>query len=193
MNISSVCLFCGSGTGNRAAYGVAAARLGRILAASGIRMIFGAGSIGLMGIAARAALEAGGEVYGIIPAHLNSTEISLNGLTRLEVVDSMHERKRRMFDYANAFVVLPGGIGTLDEILEVITWRQLGLHNKPIVIVDCDNYWQPLIDLFEHCRAREFVGNGIFSLFHRVDTVDAAVDLLTASELPQPHDESKLI
>lgn len=156
-------------------------------------MIFGAGSIGLMGIAARAALDAGGEVYGIIPAHLNATEISLDGLTRLEVVDSMHERKRRMFDYADAFVVLPGGLGTLDEILEVITWRQLGLHNKPIVIVDCDNYWQPLIRLFDHCVAEGFVGDSIFSLFHRVDSVDAAIDVLTEPGQPRPHGESKLI
>lgn len=149
-DIRSLCLYCGSRVGSDPAYSAAAEAFGRWCAENGIRLVFGGGSIGLMGVAARAALAAGGKVTGIIPRHLDHVEITLPGLSDLHVVDSMHERKDRMFRESDGFVVLPGGIGTLDEFIEITTWRQLGLHDRPVILVNIAGYWTPFLAMLEN-------------------------------------------
>jgi uncharacterized protein (TIGR00730 family) len=147
MSIQSVCVFCGASPGLNPAYRFAASELGKFFGNNGIQLVYGGGGTGLMGIVADSVLETGGEVTGVIPDYLQGRELGHQKLTRLEVVSSMHERKRRMFDLADGIVVLPGGVGTLEEALEVITWKQLGMHNKPIVILNVENYWQKLDEL----------------------------------------------
>ncbi|HUI18649.1 MAG TPA: TIGR00730 family Rossman fold protein [Alphaproteobacteria bacterium] len=148
--VSSVCVFCGSSFGHDHRHRDDAVRLGQALAEHGLTLIYGGGGIGLMGALAQASLAAGGEVIGILPSFLARQEKGLKALTRLEIVDSMHVRKERMFALADAFLVLPGGLGTLDETFEVLTWKQLGLHQKPIVLVDLRGYWRPLRGLIAH-------------------------------------------
>jgi uncharacterized protein (TIGR00730 family) len=134
--VRSLCVYCGSLAGKAEAYRAAAARLGALMAASGVRMIYGGGHVGLMGIAADAALAAGGKVVGVIPRFLTEIEAAHPGISEIVRVDSMHARKQRMFELSDAFAILPGGLGTLDETIEIITWKQLWLHDKPIVIVN---------------------------------------------------------
>lgn len=145
----SVCLYCGSSNRADPALYDAAADLGRGLAERGWRLVYGGGRVGLMGAAADAAMAAGGEVIGVIPGFLHDAEVGHHGVTRLEVVDSMHVRKMRMFDLSDAFCILPGGLGTLDETFEIMTWRQLQLHDKPIVLANLDGFWDPLLTLLE--------------------------------------------
>jgi uncharacterized protein (TIGR00730 family) len=144
---SSVCVFCGARFGTDPAGREVAARLGELLAQEGIAMVYGGGGVGLMGLAANAALKAGGKVVGVIPRFLLQREAGHPALSETVVVETMHERKLTMFERSDAFVVLPGGIGTLEELFEVLSWRTLGLHTKPIVIVDQGGYWQPLAAL----------------------------------------------
>ncbi len=144
MNLDALCVYCGSSSRGPESHKKAARDLGKLLADSGIRVIYGGGRVGLMGIVADAALAAGGEVTGIIPKFLDEYEVGHPNVTRLEVVDSMHERKAMMAQLSAGFVILPGGLGTLDEAFEIITWKQLNLHDKPIVIVDIDGYWSGL-------------------------------------------------
>ncbi len=155
--VNSICVYCGSGSGNNPAYGAAAKALGADLANRGIRLIYGGGSLGLMGITAKSVLANGGEVTGIIPQFLCEREQMLRDAQSLIVTDTMHERKMLMFDKADAFVALPGGVGTLEELVEMTTWAQLGRHNKPIVLANIDNFWAPLIDLLDHMRAEQFI------------------------------------
>ena len=143
--IASLCVFCGSSTPPDPRYRDAARALGTLAAARGVGLVYGGGSVGLMGAVADAALEAGGSVTGVIPAGLFSREIGHAGLTALHEVGSMHERKQLMYDLADAFVALPGGLGTLEELAEVTTWAQLGLHAKPVALLDVDGFWDPLI------------------------------------------------
>ncbi len=152
-----ICVFCGSSSGTRAAYVEAARSLGQLVARRGLGLVYGGASIGLMGAVADAALAAGGEVIGIIPGALQAKEIAHQGLTRLEVVGSMHERKARMAELADAFVALPGGMGTLEELSEVLTWAQLGLHGKPCGLLDVAGYWQPLVAFFDHAVQERFL------------------------------------
>ncbi len=176
--ISSLCVYCGSSDGVESAHRDAAARLGRLMAERDVRLIFGGGNIGLMGALADAALAAGGSVTGVIPDRLKNREVAHPDLTELIVVDSMHERKLRMFQLADAFAVLAGGLGTLDETFEIITWRQLGLHDKPIVLVDGAGYWAPLRRLIDHVVTSGFAGPGaarLFTVVERVDDVFAAL------------------
>lgn len=147
--IRSVCVFCGSSLGVRPEYADAARRLGRVLAHRSQRLIYGAGKVGLMGALADAALAAGGEVIGIIPGHLAEWEVAHQGLTRLEVVGSMHERKARMEELSDAFIALPGGLGTFEELFEVLTWAQLGLHRKPFGLLNVAGYYDPLLALLD--------------------------------------------
>ncbi len=142
--LRSVCVFCGSNPGRRPAFVDVARAVGRSLALSGVRLVYGGGGVGLMGAVADAALEAGGEVAGVIPRHLAEREIAHSRLTELHVVDSMHERKALMSELADAFVTLPGGFGTLEETFEVLTWSQLGLHVKPLLVLDVDGFYEPL-------------------------------------------------
>ena len=177
--LTSLCVYCGSSNGVDRSHRDEAARLGRLMAERGVRLVFGGGNIGLMGALAQAALDAGGRVTGVIPRHLADREVAHPDVTELIVVDSMHERKLRMFQLADAFAVLAGGLGTLDETFEIITWRQLGLHDKPIVLVDCAGYWAPLLRLLDHVAASGFADAGasrLFTVVERVDDVFAAID-----------------
>lgn len=163
--INSVCVFCGSRAGADPAFGEAAEQLGRTLAERDVRLIYGGGSIGLMGIVMQAVLDNGGAVTGVIPEFLMRREVGNPALTELIVVDSMHERKRRMFELADGFAVLPGGLGTLDEAIEVITWQQLGLHGKPVAFLSVGDYWTVFEALIEHVIAQGFADSGIRTLY----------------------------
>ena len=181
--VRSVCVFCGSSGRVHARYRVAAAELGALFAANGIRLVFGGGHIGLMGVIADAVLAGGGEAIGVIPEFLVSRELAHTRLTELRVVPSMHARKQTMFELSDAFAALPGGVGTLEETLEVITWRELSLHDKPIVLVNVADYWQPLLDLFDHIAAERFARR-YKRLFTVVDGPQAALDAFARA--PEP-------
>ncbi len=155
--MNRLCVFCGSSPGVDPAYRSAAEHLGRTLARRGIGIVYGGGSVGLMGALADAALAAGGEVVGVIPRALQLREVGHAGLSELHVVASMHERKARMAELAGAFVALPGGMGTLEELAEILTWAQLGLHEKPCGLLDVGGYWRPLVAFFDHAVAEGFV------------------------------------
>ncbi|MQT14102.1 LOG family protein [Segnochrobactrum spirostomi] len=178
-NIRSVCVYCGSGNGIDPAYVATAEALGRAFAERGIRLVYGGGSIGLMGTVARGALSNGGKVTGIIPQFLRDREVMLLEVDELIVTGDMHERKRLMFERADAFVALPGGIGTLEEVVEMMTWAQLGRHAKPIVLVNVNDFWSPLVHLIEHMRAQAFIRPGLDIHFDMVPDAAAAIDLLT--------------
>ncbi len=152
-----ICVFCGSSMGNRPAYAQAAAALGRLLAGRGLGLVYGGGNVGLMGEMADAALAAGGEVIGVIPEALMQWEVGHLDLTQLHVVGSMHERKARMADLADAFIALPGGIGTMEELFEVWTWAQLGLHPKPLGFLDAEGYYDHLHAFLDHMAAEGFL------------------------------------
>ncbi len=152
-----ICVFCGSSAGARPDYRQTALRLGSALAQRGLGLVYGGASIGLMGAVADAVLDAGGEAIGVIPGALSRKEIAHDRLTRLHVVGSMHERKAKMAELSDAFVALPGGIGTLEEFAEVLTWAQLGIHHKPCGLLDVGGYYRPLIAFFDHAVAERFV------------------------------------
>lgn len=182
--IKSICVYCGSRNGVDPRHVVAARTLGTLMAQSGIELVYGGGRIGLMGVVADAVLAGGGKVCGIIPHHLQTVEVGHQGLTELHVVDSMHVRKQMMFERSDAFVVLPGGIGTLDETFEMITWRQLRLHDRPVVVVDIAGYWQPYVQMIDHIIGQGFAGAEIRRLYDVVDTAEAVLPLL--ARLPEP-------
>jgi uncharacterized protein (TIGR00730 family) len=155
--LRSICVYCGSSPGGREIYGERAAALGQRLARDGIAVVYGGGNVGLMGILADAALAAGGEVVGVIPEQLVGWEVAHQGLTRLEVVGTMHGRKARMFDLSDGFIALPGGFGTLDEMFEMLTWRQLGLGDKPCAFLDVDGFYAPLIAMLDRMVDQRFL------------------------------------
>ena len=155
--MKSVCVYCGSNAGARPIYAERAAQLGTRIAQEGLALVYGGGNVGLMGIAADAALAAAGEVIGVIPEQLVGWEVAHRGLTRLDVVSNMHERKARMFDLSDAFVALPGGFGTLDEMFEMLTWRQLGLGDKPCAFLDVDGFYEPLIAMLDRMVEERFL------------------------------------
>jgi len=167
----SLCVFCGARSGGTAAYGLAARALGGAIAHQGWRLVYGAGDVGLMGEVARAALAAGASSLGVIPKHLMTREQGKRDLTTLIITEDMHERKKVMFMNSDAVAVLPGGAGSLDEFFEVLTWAQIGLHAKPIFLVDVDGYWQPLLALIEHVIAEGFADQGLRGLFAVVPDV----------------------
>lgn len=177
-HIKSLCVYCGSRPGRNSDFQKIAQKFGDILAQEKIRLVYGGGNVGLMGVIANRVMKQGGKVTGIIPRHLDEEEEGWKEATDFFVVDNMHDRKRKMFDHSDAFVALPGSIGTLDETIEVITWKQLGLHNKPIVIVNMDNYWQHLLALIDHFIDQEFTSPKTRDLFHVVDKVEDVVPLL---------------
>lgn len=191
--ISSVVVYCGSRIGMDTIHRQTAERLGRIMAEEGLRLVYGGGSIGLMGVLARTILDHGGEVVGIIPHHLDKVEIAQEGLTELHVVDNMHVRKRMMFDRADAFVALPGGLGTLDEFIEVTTWAQLALHDKPILLVNYGGYWNPLIEMIRHIIDQGFASPESTDLFMVLDSVDDIVPALRAAIPPLEESRPDLI
>lgn len=190
---ASLCVYCGSRPGNNPRFAAAAQSLGAVLAAHGVRLVYGGGSVGLMGILARSVLEHGGEVTGVIPAHLDSTEITQCGLTELQVVTGMHERKRMMFDLSDAFLALPGSIGTLDETIEVITWRQLRLHDKPVLFLDLDGYWQPFLDMIGHMIGQGFTNSETPGLFGMVSRVEDILPALAQARPPRLPDRQELL
>ena len=174
----SVCVFCGSRPGSDPAYQAAAEQLGQGLAQRGWRLVYGAGDVGLMGSVARSAQAAGGKTFGVIPQHLVNREVGKSDLTTYVVTETMHERKKVMFMNADAVIVLPGGAGSLDEFFEVLTWRQLGLHTKPIVLLDADGYWQPLVALIDHVVAERFADPSLRAMVEVATDVPGAINLL---------------
>ncbi len=192
-HISSLCVYCGSHTGRNNHFKKIARKLGNILVEENIRLVYGGGNVGLMGVLANTVMDNGGKVTGIIPFHLDEEEIGLRQATNFYVVNNMHERKRMMFDHSDAFLVLPGSIGTLDETIEVITWKQLRLHNKPVILVNSDNYWDPLLALIENFIREEFTTPATFDLFHVVKTVDEVMPLLKSLPEIEQHTKNNLI
>ena len=178
MPTRSVCVFCGSRPGVRPAYAAAAAATGTMLARNGWRLVYGAGEVGLMGEVARAAGAAGGATMGVIPIHLIAREQGRRDLGRFVVTEDMHERKKVMFMNSDAVVVLPGGAGSLDEFFEVLTWAQLGLHHKPVLLLDTEGFWAPLARLLDHVVAEGFAEVSLLGLVGRVADVETLEALL---------------
>lgn len=178
---SSICVYCGSAADVAQSYKDAAVLLGRLAGEQGIEIIYGGGRVGLMGLVADAALAAGGKVTGIIPRHIVEMEVAHRTLTELIVVESMHERKKMMADRADAFAILPGGLGTLDEAFEILTWKQLGLHDKPIVIANIEDYWAPLLTLVRRGVSEGFVRPRHAGLFTTVTEIEALLPALTTA------------
>ncbi len=171
--LRSVCVFCGSRPGTDPAFATAARDTGRMLAQRDWRLVYGAGDVGLMGEVARAAQSAGARTFGVIPTHLLGMEVGKRDLSTFVITEDMHERKKVMFMNSDAVVVLPGGAGSLDEFFEVVTWAQIGLHKKPIFLVNVAGYWQPLIDLIDHMIAHGFADASLRDLYHCVPDVPA--------------------
>src|SRR5215468_10259865 len=182
--IGSVCVYCGSSVGANPRHAEAARALGRGLAEGGLRLIYGGGRVGLMGVVADAVLAAGGQAIGVIPEHLEAKEVGHRGVTELRVVGSMHERKTVMFELADAFVILPGGFGTLDEAFEMLTWRQLHLHDKPILFLNIDGYWTPFAKLVDHFIAEGFARESSRLLFAMVGAVEDIIPALRRQPAP---------
>ena len=184
-----VCVFCGASSGRLPAYADAARAFGAAAAARGLGLVYGGGRVGLMGAVADAALAGGGEVIGVIPQELVDRELAHDGLTELHIVNSLHERKARMAELADGFVALPGGFGTLDELLEQLTWSQLGLHAKPIGLFDVEDYWRPLIALARHATEEGFVRESDLALIAVANDAEGLLDRLerlTRAERPRP-------
>ena len=179
-SIASVCVYCGSSLGANPRHAEAARQLGAQLAAHGIRLVYGGGRIGLMGQVADAVLAGGGQVIGVIPEHLQVEEKGHLGVTELHVVASMHERKNLMFERSDAFVILPGGFGTLDEAFEMLTWRQLRLHDKPILFLNIEGYWTPFDRLVDQFVAEGFASASSRRLFLMVDAVEDVIPTLVS-------------
>lgn len=185
MKTLSVCVYCGARPGVDPAYMAAATDLGRALAEADMRLVYGAGDVGIMGAVARAAQSARGETFGVIPTHLMAWEVGKRDLTTFIVTETMHERKKVMFMNADAVVVLPGGAGSLDEFFEVLTWRQLGLHQKPIYLLDIAGYWQPLIALLDHVIAQGFAEPSIKDFITTISDIDSLMDRLSMLAAPE--------
>ncbi|QKE62016.1 TIGR00730 family Rossman fold protein [Aquipseudomonas campi] len=180
MSLKSVCVFCGASTGHNPLYREAATLLGRTLAERGLTLIYGGGAVGLMGVVADAVMAAGGQVIGIIPQSLERSEVGHKGLTRLEVVDGMHARKARMAELADAFIALPGGLGTLEELFEVWTWGQLGYHGKPLGLLDVNGFYQQLSGFLDHLVSEGFVRPPHRDMLQRSESADELLDQLSA-------------
>lgn len=186
--LRSLCVYCASSQRTDPRYRETAGLLGRTAAERGIDIVYGGGHIGLMGALADAALAAGGKVTGVIPEHLMTKERGHRNVSELVIVESMHERKRRMFELSDAFAILPGGLGTLDETFEMLTWRQLGLHDKPIILLNDRGFWQPLIDLVQHQVRENFVRPEHAAVLHLAEDVPGLFALLDT--LPGQRGES---
>lgn len=179
--ISTVCVYLGSSGRCDEIYKKTAENFGKMLTQAGLGLVYGGGRVGLMGILAESVMDSGGRAIGIIPEHISKREISHDGLTELHVVDSMHTRKQMMVNKSDAFVILPGGIGTLDELCEVMTWRQLGIHDKPIVIANINGYWKPFVDMLENVIAANFMRPEDRRLITVVDRLEDVIPALTGS------------
>lgn len=184
--IKNICVYCGSATGDDPRYAAAAENFGRTLARAGVGLVFGGGSCGLMGAVARATLAAGGRVTGIIPDFLDEREVALEKLTELIVVGDMHTRKQLMFERSDAFVALPGGIGTLEELTEQLTWIQLGRHTKPLVIADIAGFWRPLLSLLAHMHNASFIREGYDVRYMVAERVEDVLPMILAAARRTP-------
>jgi uncharacterized protein (TIGR00730 family) len=181
----SVCLFCGSSDLSDPAYTEAARSFGRQTAAAGWRLVYGGGGVGLMGASARAAHEAGGRVLGVMPGFLRSRERLFDEVETL-IVPSMHERKTIMYDQSDAFVVAPGGVGTLEEVIEVLSWKRLDLHSKPVIFLNLNGFWEPLLAVMEHSIAEKMTPDSFRQAWVVCDTVEAAIAAMQAAD-DMPH------
>jgi hypothetical protein len=181
----AICVFCGSRRGTDPAMRDAAAELGTLLALNGIRLVYGGGGVGLMDVVAQAVLDGGGEVTGVIPRHLAVKELVKEGLTDLHVVDSMHDRKRVMFELSDGFVALPGGIGTLEETVEILSWRQLGIHDKPVVLLNVGGCWDAFETLMRDRVEAGFCTSSDLELYEIVDGVPALLDAIRTARPPR--------
>lgn len=191
--LRTLCVYCGSSDRVAPEHLEAASELGRMAAERGVDIVFGGGRVGLMGRLADGALAAGGQVIGIIPEHLRDWEVGHLGIQQLEVVKSMHSRKARMCALSDAFCILPGGLGTLDETFEIVTWRQLRLHDKPVVILNFEGFWDPLLALIGHQSEAGYVRNENPALFEVVERVEEVFDVVSAAPEPRfPLDGSLL-
>lgn len=178
--IKSACVYCGTGHNVSQIYKDIAAQLGAAMAQSKVRLVYGGGRVGLMGIVSQACFSAGGEVVGIIPEHIQDKEVMNDDVTELFIVDSMHTRKKMMVDKSDGFIVLPGGFGTLDETFEILTWKYLGLHDKPIVLVNVDGFYDPLLKMVDHMVDSGFTPFWHRSLYQVVETPEDAIVALSA-------------
>jgi hypothetical protein len=184
-DIRNICVYCGSGKGRNPKYAKAAQTLGKSMADSGIGLVYGGGGLGLMGEVARSVMRHGGRVTGIIPTFLSAKERMLQDVQELIVTEDMHERKRLMFERSDAFVALPGGIGTLEELVEQLTWSQLGRHAKPIVLANIDRFWDPLLGLLGHMRQEAFIREGLEVRFLVVDQARKIVPAIRQAVRPK--------
>ena len=190
--IESICVYCASGPGNNPAFMDTARKLGRILAENGIHLVYGGGSVGLMGAIAKSTLDHGGLVTGIIPDFLRSRENMLTRVQEMIVTPDMHERKRLMFEHSDAFVALPGGVGTLEELVEQMTWQQLGRHTKPVLLANIDGFWEPLIALLSHMRETEFIRPSLNVDILKADRVEDIVPRLRAAAARAPEGSKEM-
>jgi uncharacterized protein (TIGR00730 family) len=190
--IRRICVYCGSGPGIDPAFVESARAFGALLAKNGIGLVFGGGSVGMMGTIAKSVLEHGGEVTGIIPEFLVAREHAMRGADNLIVTRDMHERKRKMFEMADAFVAMPGGIGTLEEVVEQITWVQLGRHRKPILLANIKRFWDPLCALINHMKALQFIRSDLDFDLLVADKVDDILPMLEEAAAAVPEEEKEM-
>jgi uncharacterized protein (TIGR00730 family) len=190
--IKTVCVYCGSGPGTDPHFVEAAIALGKALAENGIRLVYGGGSVGLMGAVATSVLDHGGTVTGIIPGFLTNREDALKRVQEMIVTPDMHERKRLMFERSDAFVALPGGIGTLEELVEQLTWQQLGRHSKPVLLANIEGFWEPLLALLAHMRATEFIRPNLTVDILKAERVEDILPRLQAAAARIPDDGKDL-
>lgn len=182
--LRTVCVYCGSSDRVHPDYLQAAREMGAAAARRGLDIVYGAGSTGLMGAVANGAMEAGGQVIGVIPGYFNTPQLAHHGLARLEVVDTIHTRKARLVELGDAFIALPGGYGTFEEFFEVLTWAQIGLHAKPIGLLNVRGYFSPLLEMVEHARREGFIYDEHRALFSACDNPEALLDALTNHQHP---------
>jgi uncharacterized protein (TIGR00730 family) len=190
--IKTVCVYCGSGPGTNPRFIEAAIALGKALAENGVRLVYGGGSIGLMGAVAKSTLDHGGSVTGIIPEFLTARENALVRVQEMIVTPDMHERKRLMFERSDAFVALPGGIGTLEELVEQLTWQQLGRHTKPILLANIDGFWEPLFALLAHMRATQFIRAGLAVDILKAERIEEILPRLRAAVARAPEETRQM-
>jgi uncharacterized protein (TIGR00730 family) len=184
--IKTVCVYCGSGSGSNPRFVEAAVALGKVFAENQVRLVYGGGSVGLMGAIAKSVLDHGGSVTGIIPEFLRAKENALSHVQEMVITPDMHERKRLMFERSDAFVALPGGIGTLEELVEQMTWQQLGRHTKPVLLANIDNFWEPLLALLTHMHATEFIRPGLSIDVLKAERVEDILPRLRAAAASAP-------
>jgi len=191
-NIRTVCVYCGSGPGTNPHFIASAKALGKAFAENGIRLVYGGGSLGMMGAVATSVLDHGGSVTGIIPDFLTVRENALTRVQEMVVTPDMHERKRLMFERSDAFVALPGGIGTLEELVEQLTWQQLGRHSKPVLLANIDGFWEPFFDLLSHMRSTQFIRAGLTVDILKADRIEDILPRLLAAAARVPEDARQM-